>query len=311
MGTFNIQPARPRERAQAFRLALGYLAGDELARRVAHANSLVSLGELDPDGILVARDGKELLGALVCTPLPGAGGLVWPPFVSEGPHRRAVEDGLLAAGCRWLRQRGARLAEALLADRERPLAAALTRNGFTHVTQLMYLQRDLAAETASGIDRSFGCVPFSRADPQLFRDTLLKTYGGTLDCPELNGVRTIDEVIAGHKGQGKVDPESWWLIQSDGAAIGVLILSQVPDMDAWDLSYVGVVPESRRQGWGRLLTQLAIRAARAAEARQLLVAVDARNRPALALYESLGFELQSQRDVYLAIWSPAQQLARS
>src|SRR5262245_25050242 len=128
MAMITIHAAQPHEHAQAFRLALGYLEGEELARRVAHAQTLVSLCELDPTGILVARDGKQLVGALVCALLPGAGGLVWPPFVRESPGKEAAEDQLLTAGCHWLRQRGARLAEALLTKHEQPLGAALLRS---------------------------------------------------------------------------------------------------------------------------------------------------------------------------------------
>lgn len=308
MAILRIEAARPSERAQAFRLALGYLEGEELARRVAHAQSLVSLGELEPEGILVARAGKRLVGALVCTLLPGAGGLVWPPFVRDGASRQAVEDQLLAAGCRWLRQRGARLVEALLGNAEQSLAPALARNDFRHITQLIYLRHDLAA-VLPDIDRPFRCISFADAEDALFRDALLKTYEGTLDCPELNGVRTVDEIIAGHQGQGTFDPARWWLIQSQEMAVGVVLLAEVSDMDGWDLSYLGVVPAARRQGWGRLLVQLAMRAARAAEVKQLMVAVDVRNRPALNLYKSLGFQASGQRDVYLSIWAPACQLA--
>ncbi|MBM4072245.1 MAG: GNAT family N-acetyltransferase [Planctomycetes bacterium] len=320
MQMLRIEAARPSERAQVLRLALGYLEGEELARRVAQAQMLVSEGELEADGILAAYIGQRMQGALVCALLAGAGGLVWPPFVRDVPERQSLEDQLLAAGCNWLRQRGARLAEALLGDREQPLSAALLRNGFQHMTQLIYLHHDLAPEEGvrgsqrtaavdeAAVPASFRCVTFADADPQLFRDTLLKTYEGTLDCPELNGVRTIDEIIAGHRSQGRFDPARWWLIETDSTAIGVIMLSEVPDLAGWDLSYVGVVPLARRQGWGRMLTQLAIRAAHAAEARQLMVAVDARNQPALNLYKSLGFKPHGQRDVYLSIWAPACQL---
>ncbi|MFZ8477881.1 GNAT family N-acetyltransferase, partial [Staphylococcus aureus] len=70
----------------------------------------------------------------------------------------------------------------------------------------------------------------------------------------------------------------------------------------WDVSYVGIVPEARRRGFGRELMRKALIEARVAEATQLTLSVDVRNRPAWELYRRLGFEAFEQREVYLAIW---------
>lgn len=310
MNSIRIEQARTDELAQAFRLALGYLEGDELVERVANAQSLVALGDLDPEGILVARDKLGICGALVSALLPGAGGLLWPPCVRDGPEREWAEDQLVATACRWLRGRGARLGEALLSWREKALAPALSRNGFTRITHLEYWRHGLQPGRAFEAGHDMHCLTFDRADPGLFRDTLLRTYEGSLDCPELNGVRTMEEIIAGHMGQGKFDPEKWWLIQSGDIALGVVLVTEVADLNIWDLSYLGVAPEWRSRGWGRALAQLAIQAARTAGVSGLMVAVDARNQPAMKLYKNLGFERHEQRDVYLAIWGPADQLPR-
>src|SRR5438067_2423990 len=52
---------------------------------------------------------------------------------------------------------------------------------------------------------------YRSADREFFHKTLQFTYDGSLDCPELNGVRTIEEVVAGHIAQGQFDPDRWWL----------------------------------------------------------------------------------------------------
>jgi ribosomal protein S18 acetylase RimI-like enzyme len=46
----------------------------------------------------------------------------------------------------------------------------------------------------------------------------------------------------------------------------------------------------------------AILEARVAEAPQLTLSVDVRNRPAWELYRRLGFEPFEQREVFLAVW---------
>ena len=128
------------------------------------------------------------------------------------------------------------------------------------------------------------------ADSRLFRETLLRTYEQTFDCPEVNGVRTIDEIIAGHQAQGKHDPQRWWLAFEAGQPVGTLLLTELPESREWDLSYVGIVPEARRRGLGRQLVCRALREAWAGKASQLTLSVDVRNQPARKLYRALGFE---------------------
>jgi ribosomal protein S18 acetylase RimI-like enzyme len=136
----------------------------------------------------------------------------------------------------------------------------------------------------------------------LFHDTLLRSYEGTLDCPELNGVRGVEDVIAGHRAQGPHDPERWWLALLDGRPAGVIILNEVPDLGCWDLGYLGVVPEARCRGVGRAMTARAVRAARAAGAAELTLAVDVRNAPAWNLYTRQGFKAFDRREVYLVFY---------
>jgi ribosomal protein S18 acetylase RimI-like enzyme len=300
-----VQPARPEDLAAAFRLLFRHMAAEDRQVRVANAVRLVRRGELDPAGVLVVRGREEILGALVCVPAPGAGGLVWPPQAVPGGERRAVEDLLVQEAARWLQERGAKLAQALLAPEDALLAAPLERNGFAHVTSLWYLRHflELPPELLLATDR-LAYADYGSCDRGVFHQTLLRTYEGTLDCPEVNGVRAIDEIIAGHQAQGKYDPRHWWLAFDRGHPVGVLLLTALPEQgQTWDVSYVGVVPEARSHGVGRELTRKALFEARAAEGRQVTLAVDVRNRPAWNLYLSLGFEPYDRREVYLAVWN--------
>ena len=81
------------------------------------------------------------------------------------------------------------------------------------------------------------------------------------------------------------------------------MLTKLPEGEGWDLSYIGVVPEFRRHGLGRLLTLHALHVAQKTDAMPVVVAVDQRNLPAKKLYESLGFHATESREVYLYIMS--------
>jgi ribosomal protein S18 acetylase RimI-like enzyme len=202
-----------------------------------------------------------------------------------------------------LRERGAKLAQALLVRDDTHLAAPLERNGFDHITSLWYLRHDLELPVGPfSTPQQLTYVTYKHTDARLFRQTLARTYEQTQDCPEVNGVRTLDEIVEGHRSQGTHDTERWWLALAAGRPVGVLLLTDVPEWDGWDVSYVGVVPEVRRRGLGRELMCKALFEARTAEVSQLTLSVDARNQPACELYRRLGFEIYDEREVYLAIW---------
>jgi mycothiol synthase len=302
---FVVAAAQPEKQAAAFRLVFQYLGSGEQELRVANALNLLNAGELNPEGIFVVEQGPALAGALVCVPLRGSSGLFWPPAVRAGPQRSAQEDQLVQTACRWLHGRGAKLAQAILSSGEVPLAAPLLRNGFVHVTRLEYLRHYLADDAFLVPSAQLRLQTYAQADTHLFHQVLLRTYEGTQDCPELNGVRTLEEILDGHKAQGVFRPERWWLAFDGSRPVGVLLIAEVVEWQGWDISYVGVVPECRRRGIGRVLAQLALREAKAAGAGQVTLAVDVRNRPAWNLYLGLGFEPWDQREVYLKFLVPA------
>jgi len=300
----DIGPAAPQDRAAVLRLAFQHLPARERETRVGNALGLVDRGELDPAGILGASAAGAVLGAMICMTAPGASGLVWPPQ-ALGTARRRLEDRLVEAATSWLRQRRAKLAQALLGPAEADLAAPLERNGFARVTRLLYLRHalELAAPVLTAPQRLL--YSSYANDSGRFHETLLRTYIDSQDCPEVTGVRTIDEIIEGHRAQGKFDPERWWLALEGPRPVGVLLLTDTPELNSWDVSYVGVVPEARGRGLGTELLCKALLETRIGGATQLTLSVDARNQPALALYRRLGFEMSEEREVYLAIWEPS------
>jgi ribosomal protein S18 acetylase RimI-like enzyme len=124
---------------------------------------------------------------------------------------------------------------------------------------------------------------------------LQKTYIDSLDCPQIHGMRRIQDIIAGHREQGTYDEELWTIAEFDGKLAGVLLLNRVPEMGCMELAYVGCVPEARGCGLGDALIELAMQQAADCGLPRITLAVDSENLPAFELYRRWGFRETRKR----------------
>ena len=274
-----VSPAAPHELLAALRLLFPHAAD-------------VPRAAIDTAGLLVSRDANGLVvGAAMVQAIPGALGIASPPRAASAE----AADALALAVYDWLRSRGVKVCQVFAPADDIPAMAALERNGFRHLTQLVSMHRGVDAEPPQGM-LAFAADAPPFAEP--FRAVLLATYEDTRDCPELNGSRTPDELFASF-----VDPVpggAWYLASHEGAPVGVVMLATGAKPDAVELTYVGVAPSVRRRGFGRELVAFALAAAARTRAAALTVAVDARNEPALRLYRRYGFIETDRREVWLA-----------
>jgi ribosomal protein S18 acetylase RimI-like enzyme len=264
----------------------------------------VEQGEITRDNFLVVRDGERISGLLVYSASAGAAGQVWLPQVAPGYPAEVMADALLREGLRRLQQGGASFIQAQLREGEGP-TACLLRVGFSHVSALATLYHPLySVRTEDESDPPpvlLRYQTFTEEAGPLFRQILISTYEGTLDFPELNYLRSPEEVLESHRRHGTYHPEQWYLAWEGEKPVGILLLVAMPDWDEWELSYVGVVAEARGRGIGKELVRHAIRQARQLQTSRLLVAVDTRNGPAHLLYARLGFLPVEEQQVYLLI----------
>jgi ribosomal protein S18 acetylase RimI-like enzyme len=279
-------------------------------------------GEIDLSGLWVARARTgQIVGALLSQALAGRAAAVWAPEVRSSWRRPVLAAELLRAALDDLKTRGFRLAQAVLDESAHPRAARdLQRGGMPRVTELLYLERDttlplpLADGTVSRGDvqhQSLSCLsfewqPFESALEAEFQSVLRATYQGSLDMPELEGVRTLDEIMAGYRATGCFVADRWRLGRVSGKpdAAAILLLAEVPSRSVWEVVYLGLTPPARGRGLGRVVLQHALELAQTHVPR-LELAVDCRNRPATRLYQSAGFVARDRRAVHLAILGQA------
>jgi ribosomal protein S18 acetylase RimI-like enzyme len=275
-----IAPAPPEDWTAALERAFAQTPEADRPARVAQCHALLANGVLDPRGVWAARTDGAIIAAQVCVPLAGAACLFWLPA-----SRGEAADALVRAGLDWCRGWHCKLAQALANDAEMLWTEPLLRSGFRPITRLCQLERQLH-DLPTAVDTDLRFEAYRPSLAAEFAATLEQTYLGTLDCPELNGRRSVDEILAGHRGQGRFDPHFWWLAYAGDQPAGVVLLAEMPDGLTCELAYLGVVPQFRRHGVGRAMT---LHALCNCPATRMTLVVDVRNLPAHRLYESLGF----------------------
>lgn len=301
--TADVALCPPDERGAALGILYRRVPKTLRPRLIADVLVEVSQGLLDLSGLWVTRRRGRIVGALLTQALAGRAAAVWAPEVALVWGRSAAAVALVQAALDDLRMRGFRIAQALLDESAPPHAADdLAQGGLPRVTELRYLERptalplELDPELPQFEWRAYG--PSTEVE---FRDVLQTTYAGSLDMPELEGIRSLDDVLASHRASGRFDAARWHIgrLRDEPAAAAILLLSELPEHEAWEVAYLGLTPEARGRGLGRVALAHALDLARAHTGRMEL-AVDARNVPANRLYEKAGFTLFDRRAVHLA-----------
>jgi ribosomal protein S18 acetylase RimI-like enzyme len=318
MGLSNLQILRcpVEERGRALEVLYQGLEGPLRAALVAQALEDDLAGRVDLSGLWIARRGgwagsRRPVAVLLTQELPGRAAAVWVPRTATAWGRADIAAGLVRGVLDGLREAGVAIAQAVLDEGADPGEGdVLIRGGMPRVTTLLYLRRDASAPPPSPSP--------SRPSPKLewrgmdevgeaaFAGALAATYAGSLDMPELEGARSLDEVLAGHRGAEGHEPSRWRLGRSpeDPDALAVVLLAASPDRDAWEVVYLGLTPEARGRGFGVQAVAHALELARP-HASAIELAVDERNGPAARLYGRTGFVPFGRRAVHLAILSRA------
>lgn len=301
--TPEVVPCPPEQRRAALSVLYRRMPGSLRPRMVDDALREAERGEVDLSGLWVARRGRRVVGALLTQPLAGRAAAVWAPEVEGVWHRADTAAALVRAAIDDLKRRGYTLAQALL-DESAPDNARddLAAGGLVHVTDLLYLEADTAAAVPQRPDtppllwRPFG--PDTEAD---FRAVVRQTYVGSLDMPELEDLRNLDDVLEGHRATGRFAPELWRLGRVEGGpeAAALVLLAEARDRDAWEVVYLGLTPAARGRGIGRATLAHAVDLARPHVSR-IELALDVRNTPAQHLYEKAGLRPFDRRAVHIA-----------
>jgi mycothiol synthase len=302
--TAEIEPCPQCDWLSALTLLYRRVPEDFRPKLIADAIADAARGEIDLSGLWIARRRSRVVGALLTQRLPGRAAAVWAPEVNTGLHRASLAADLVRTALGALRTQGYQVAQALIElGSPRRSSADLTRGGLPRVTELTYMARETSIPLEiSGFGPTFDWQSFAPHTEAAFRDVLQLTYVGSLDMPELDGIRSLDDVLASHHAGGRFQAERWCVgfLRGEPESAAIVLLSNHLDRDTWEVAYLGLTPHARGRGLGRVALAHALDLARPHSSR-LELAVDARNIPAARLYQAAGFTAFDRRVVHVSV----------
>ncbi|BBO33521.1 GNAT family N-acetyltransferase [Lacipirellula parvula] len=308
-----VVPSPPAWRPAALRKLHDALPGDLQA---GLAQALHATGVADAaawDGLLIAPTSSAALAASVheadpaaiaavawVQRLPGDTACLWIPPVND-----AAGLAVMRAAAAFVDERHIPLTQLVASPDDGYADADCELAGFPRFTTLRYLYVDLTgdalpvgAHRQPSAPNGLHFAGDAEREAVRLQQLIEQTYVGTLDCPQLDGVRPLAEVLEGYRSQGTHRPEHWYLAQAEGLDVGVLILAEHPGLGNWEVVYMGVAAAARGRGYGSAIVEFAMSVAASRHAERLVLAVDAANEPALQMYRALGFITWGERVVY-------------
>lgn len=256
-----------------------------------------------------ARREQNILGMALAVAQEGRTAVVWAPRLFDEKEGEPLSTLLLASLQDALQASDIRIAQALLECDAKQQGEMLEQAGFNRVGDLLYMvslpqqiqfvpPEEINTEPPEELDYE----PYSSENADRMERIVEATYQDTLDCPQLDGVREVPDVLTGYRTNGRFDPRRWLIVRYKNADVGCLLLTDYPDTGHWELVYMGLVPEVRGKQLGLEVVRHAQRMVREAGRDRLILAVDADNKPAIDMYVQAGFDVWDRRRVFLKIY---------
>jgi ribosomal protein S18 acetylase RimI-like enzyme len=294
-----IERVDPSQRHAALAVLLtGQVAGASSA--VDQFLQFTATQRLSLDELWAAYEGDRPMVCVLVVPSAGRTAMTFlSPTLSHAPQSLHVE--LLRRACRGQDAQHVRLIQGLLDPDQDAQRRVMEDAGFWPLAELVYMQRradlDPCQIDLSDMDLLLSC--WSEDRRVLFARAIEASYAQTQDCPGLLGFRRIEDVIDGHMGMGRFDPETWFVLHRGDEPAGVMLMNEVTHRQSYELVYLGLAPSYRGRGLARSLLRFGLGLVGARGGSSLLLAVDQDNTPALRLYRQEGFTVTGHKTAML------------
>ncbi|MCS7238998.1 MAG: GNAT family N-acetyltransferase [Thermoguttaceae bacterium] len=275
-------------------------------RRLEGAEPLrLELWHAEDRGAKLRAPQHPIVAAALVEYQPGGVAMGSVPVVAGQRHEPAGV-AILRTWLTSLPQRGCRVLQ-ILAEEPLPLHRQILRHaGFPRLTSLLFMAWEAPGPISTlpipeeSPAEDFVIEPFGDQAEMWRRleHVVEQTYQASLDCPEISGLRSVSDTLTGYRLSAPWKPQLWFLLRQGAQDVGCLLLADRAREETLELVYMGVVPEYRGRGLGRVLIAEAKRQLAALGRKRLVLAVDVRNWPALCAYEKAGFTSFARADVY-------------
>jgi ribosomal protein S18 acetylase RimI-like enzyme len=289
----------PRERwSEAVELLVSRLPDEVRPRQREAVQAALESDPFLAAGLLAHYCGGALQGVCWLQRQAGRTASFWPPVRASQPQP-AIDSTLVAKALTVARTQNVQLVQSLLPTDSGSVAELLRQAGFTHVADLLYLVSvaDQFPRSAPATELAF--ASFDDVDAGRLERILERTYIDSRDCPALDGARSIADVVEGYRAVGGFRPEIWLVARFNHEDVGCILLADHAPQRVWELVYMGILPEARGRGLGLEITRYAQWLAAREGVDRLVLAVDAANEPAIALYAAAGFIAWDRRSVFV------------
>lgn len=300
--TITVTRATPDEQSEASAFIFADSAEEERESQIREFLDSINGGTDNQYQLLIARDGTTLLGAGVLVFTDSATAFFWPPFTPD----ESCADAILEEMSHRIDESQVSIGQSLLAPGQLAQRKRLSRNGFPHLTDLLFMRHPLTEleQPHSQVQSSLQWEQYDkRQNHQRFVAMLDQTHQQSHDCPVLNNVRTAEESLESHRSSGNSGNQHWYLFHREGKDLGVLLLSEHHADHVWEVVYMGVAPGHRGQGYGSAFIRHGLRLAKDQNQSGVILAVDHKNSFAIKIYEKLGFIRQNTLSVHARLRS--------
>ncbi len=292
-----VRRCPPSKRRQALERVLATVSSDQRGSIIATLRPEAEQGVDVFAGLAIAEIRQQVVGAAWLQPQVGRTATLWPADTDDSlSHDSVLQLNRLALSATDTFSTS--LVQTLLSSSDQGTAAHLLALGFVHLADLKYLMH-LVPSRVTAPDCHIRLLSPATNFGREFEQLILQTYESTLDCPGLEGLRDIRDVLDGYRTIGTHDPALWHLVEWRSDKVGVVLLAPYPESRQWELVYMGVVPRARGNRIGEaILAEVRFRASMEG-IEQIVLAVDAANVPALHMYEAANFTEWSTRAAYV------------
>lgn len=307
MTRIRVRDAHGDERQQALRIALSEpgVAAEQAQKICQLTENFLHRCGGSIGGLHLAEAEGQVVAACAVLDLPGGVSLLMLPTWELGRSVEGLAE-LLAAASRGARERNSRFAQVMLEpDTAEQVRPSLEQAGLSYLASLQYMQRNAFDPSPIRPVADTNWLTLADTDEQTFAEVIRHTYAESLDCPELTGVRSMQDVLDSHRSAGEFDPLGWYLLEHRGQPAGALITARPPFCTNLEVVYVGLLPQARGQGLGRVCVHRAIQRARDLVLTGVTLAVDAANTPACGMYTAMGFSAYATKDVWIQVFRRA------